>query len=216
MPVTDPNEFDWEDNTRPNVPWSKAIIYETHVKGFTRLNSGIPKELRRTFEGMGHKTSVDYLKSLGITSVELMPVHYFPDDKHLLDNGLRNFWGYNTLNFFSPASRYYGPKGIQCFRNMVRAYHDAGLEVILDVVYNTRPRAMSSAPPSPSRASTISPTTGRCQVSIAITSMTPVPGTPSILRIRACCTANHGFAALLDRIHACRRFPLRSWYDPGS
>lgn len=134
--VIDPHEFDWQDNNRPDIPWSQAIIYETHVKGFTQLNSALPQALRGNFEGMGHKATVDYIKSLGITSVELLPVHWFPDDQHLLDRGLKNFWGYNTLGFFAPASRYYGPKGIQGFRDMVRAFHDAGIEVILDVVYN--------------------------------------------------------------------------------
>lgn len=117
-------------------PWSKTIVYETHVKGFTQLNSAIPGELRGTFDGLGHKAAVDYIKNLGITSVELLPIHWFPDDQHLLDKGLKNFWGYNSLGFFAPASRYYGPSRIQGFRDMVRAFHDAGVEVILDVVYN--------------------------------------------------------------------------------
>jgi len=134
--VVNPNEFDWQDNNRPNIPWSQTIIYETHVKGFTQLNSALPQALRGNFEGMGHKATVDYIKNLGITSVELLPIHWFPDDQHLLDRGLKNFWGYNTLGFFAPASRYFGPKGIQGFRDMVRAFHDAGIEVILDVVYN--------------------------------------------------------------------------------
>ncbi|WP_152339391.1 glycogen debranching protein GlgX [Pseudorhizobium flavum] len=134
--VVDPNGFDWHEANRPNVPWASAIVYETHVKGFTQLNPALPQELRGTFDGMGHAASVDYIRSLGITSVELMPVHYFPDDQHLLDKGLHNFWGYNTLGFFAPASRYYGPRGLEGFREMVRNYHDAGIEVILDVVYN--------------------------------------------------------------------------------
>lgn len=122
--------------TRPEIPWSKTIFYETHVKGFTQLHSSVPQELRGTFEGLGHKNIVDYVKSLGITSIELLPVHWFPDDAHLLDKGLKNFWGYNTLAFFAPANRYFGPRGIDGFRDMVRAFHDAGIEVILDVVYN--------------------------------------------------------------------------------
>ena len=134
--VIDPDEFNWHDENRPSIAWSDAVIYETHVKGFTQLNPALPEELRGTFEGMGHPASVNYIKDLGITSVELLPVHWFPDDQHLLDKGLKNFWGYNTLAFFAPASRYYGPAGIQGFRDMVRAYHDAGIEVILDVVYN--------------------------------------------------------------------------------
>ncbi|QLP48105.1 glycogen debranching protein GlgX [Klebsiella michiganensis] len=134
--VIDPDAFDWQGENRPNVPWPKTVIYETHVKGFTRLNPALPQALRGTFEGLGHQASVDYIKSLGITSVELLPVHWFPDDRHLLDRGLKNFWGYNTLGFFAPASRYYGPEGIAGFRDMVRAFHDASIEVILDVVYN--------------------------------------------------------------------------------
>lgn len=134
--VIDPDAFDWQGENRPNVPWPKTVIYETHVKGFTRLNPALPQALRGTFEGLGHQASVDYIKSLGITSVELLPVHWFPDDRHLLDRGLKNFWGYNTLGFFAPASRYYGPESIAGFRDMVRAFHDAGIEVILDVVYN--------------------------------------------------------------------------------
>ena len=134
--VIDPDAFDWQGENRPNVPWPKTVIYETHVKGFTRLNPALPQALRGTFEGLGHQASVDYIKSLGITSVELLPIHWFPDDRHLLDRGLKNFWGYNTLGFFAPASRYYGPAGIAGFRDMVRAFHDAGIEVILDVVYN--------------------------------------------------------------------------------
>ncbi|HBM3271672.1 glycogen debranching protein GlgX [Klebsiella michiganensis] len=134
--VVDPDAFGWQGENRPDVPWPYAVIYETHVKGFTQRNPALPPELRGTFEGLGHQASVDYIKSLGITSVELLPVHWFPDDRHLLDRGLKNFWGYNTLGFFAPASRYYGPAGIAGFRDMVRAFHDAGIEVILDVVYN--------------------------------------------------------------------------------
>jgi len=134
--VINPDEFDWQDNNRPNVSWPETVVYEAHVKGFTQLNPAIPEELRGTYEGMGHVASVDYIKSLGITSVELLPIHWFPDDQHLLDKGLKNFWGYNSLGFFAPASRYFGPQGIQGFRDMVRAFHEAGIEVILDVVYN--------------------------------------------------------------------------------
>ncbi|MFN7008864.1 MAG: glycogen debranching protein GlgX [Allorhizobium sp.] len=120
----------------PEIAWADTIVYETHVKGFTKLNPAIPEHLRGTFEGLGHKAAVDYIKSLGITSIELLPIHAFPDDSHLLDKGLRNYWGYNTLGFFAPASRYYGPNGLKGVREMVRAFHDAGIEVILDVVYN--------------------------------------------------------------------------------
>ena len=133
--VVDPR-ISREYNGSPNMPWAETIVYETHVKGFTKLNPAIPEDLRGTFEGLGHKAAVDYVKSLGITSIELLPVHAFPDDSHLVENGLRNYWGYNTIGFFAPATRYYGPKGLTGFRDMVRAFHDAGIEVILDVVYN--------------------------------------------------------------------------------
>jgi len=134
--VADPNAVDWQGDKHPQVPWANTILYETHVKGFTKLNPAIPENLRGTFEGLGHKAAVDYIRSLGITSVELMPIHAFPDDSQLLDRGLKNFWGYNTIGFFAPAERYYGPNGIRGFRDMVRAFHDANIEVILDVVYN--------------------------------------------------------------------------------
>ena len=134
--VIDPNDYDWGNDKKPDVSWSKTIFYETHVKGFTKLHPSVPENLRGTYEGLGHKDIVDYIKSLGVTSVELLPIHSFPDDSHLLEKGLKNFWGYNSLGFFSPASRYYGPKGMAGFRDMVRAFHDGGIEVILDVVYN--------------------------------------------------------------------------------
>lgn len=134
--VIDPKDYDWSSDARPNIPWSKTIFYETHVKGFTKLHPALPEELKGTYDGLGHKDVVGYIKSLGITSIELLPTHYFPDDSHLLDKGLKNFWGYNSLGFFAPASRYYGPRAMAGFRDMVRSFHDAGIEVILDVVYN--------------------------------------------------------------------------------
>ncbi|NSY14788.1 glycogen debranching protein GlgX [Agrobacterium vitis] len=134
--VIDPTDHDWKKDAKPNLPWSKTIFYETHVKGFTKLHPAVPEKLRGTFEGLGDKAIIDYVKSLGITSIELLPIHFFPDDSHLIDKGLHNYWGYNSLAFFAPASRYYGPNGIAGFRDMVRAFHDGGIEVILDVVYN--------------------------------------------------------------------------------
>ncbi|NEI73191.1 glycogen debranching protein GlgX [Rhizobium lusitanum] len=134
--IIDSSQYDWKGDVRPLIPWSRTIFYETHVKGFTQLHPAVPEDLRGTFEGLGHAKIVDYVKSLGLTSIELLPIHWFPDDAHLLDKGLKNFWGYNTLGFFAPASRYYGPRGIAGFRDMVRAFHDGGVEVILDVVYN--------------------------------------------------------------------------------
>lgn len=134
--VIDCNVFDWGSDAPPEVDWPRTILYETHVKGFTRLHPSVPEKLRGTYEGMAHRDVVEYLRSLGITSVEVLPIHWFADDAHLVARGLRNYWGYNTLGFFAPASRYYGPKGMAGLQNMVRALHDGGIEVILDVVYN--------------------------------------------------------------------------------
>ena len=121
---------------RPLTPWPQTVIYECHVKGFTWLHPAVPKPLRGTFAGMAQPKVIAYLKSLGITSVELMPVHAFIDEYHIHGKGLRNYWGYNSLNFFCPHPGYLGAGGRAGFRDMVNRFHDAGLEVILDVVYN--------------------------------------------------------------------------------
>jgi isoamylase len=138
--VVTTSHFDWENDRPPLTPLHDSVIYELHVKGFTARHPEIPEELRGTYAGLGHPVAVDYLKKLGITAVELMPVHEFVDDKHLLDQGLRNYWGYNSINYFAPECRYSasGDRGEQIgeFKAMVRALHRAGIEVILDVVYN--------------------------------------------------------------------------------
>ncbi|ATN37729.1 glycogen debranching enzyme GlgX (plasmid) [Rhizobium sp. ACO-34A] len=134
--VIDPAAWTWAGDRKPGISWPQTIFYEMHVKGFTQLDHAIPANLRGTFEGLAHSKVVDYVKSLGVTSVELLPIHAFPDEAYLLDKGLRNYWGYNTLGFFSPAPRYYGPRGLAGVLDMVRAFHDANIEVILDVVYN--------------------------------------------------------------------------------
>ena len=138
--VVTTSHFDWENDRPPMTPLNDTIIYEMHVKGFTAQHPEIPNELRGTYAGLAHPVAVEYLKKLGISAVELMPVHEFIDDKFLLDRGLRNYWGYNSINFFSPESRYSasGDRGEQIgeFKAMVRALHRAGIEVILDVVYN--------------------------------------------------------------------------------
>ena len=121
---------------RPQIPWSETIFYEANVRGFTMRHPAIDESDRGTFNGMRNKEVLAYLKALGITSLELMPVHDFVDEYHLVSNGLRNFWGYNTLAFFAPSQRYAIADPVAEFRNMVRDIHDAGLEVILDVVYN--------------------------------------------------------------------------------
>ncbi len=136
--VVDPN-FDWRgEYRRRNVPWDHTIVYETHVKGFTKLNPKVDEKLRGFYAGLGSKPVVDYIRSLGVTTVELLPVHTFIDDSYLLDKGLKNYWGYNSIGFFAPDPRYAAdvPNSLREFKEMIARLHDAGLEVILDVVYN--------------------------------------------------------------------------------
>src|SRR5205823_7318938 len=103
--VIDP-AFTWGGDRRPDTPWNRTIIYESHVKGLTKLHPGVPEELRGTYLGLASDPIVDHLLALGVTAIELMPVHYFVDDRHLIDRGLRNYWGYNSINFLSPDVRY--------------------------------------------------------------------------------------------------------------
>ncbi|HEY6078848.1 MAG TPA: glycogen debranching protein GlgX [Polyangiaceae bacterium] len=137
--VIDPS-FDWEGDRAPQVPMRRAIIYEAHVKGLTKLNSDIPENLRGTYSGVAHPAMIAYLKELGVTTIELMPIHAFVDDQHLLDKGLRNYWGYNSIGFFAPDVRYRSQNEpaseVREVKQMVKALHRAGIEVILDVVYN--------------------------------------------------------------------------------
>ncbi|CAB3796703.1 glycogen debranching protein GlgX [Pararobbsia alpina] len=128
--------FAWDNPTRVRVPWDRTIFYETHVRGFTKRHPTVPEKLRGTFGGLAHKPVIDYIRSLGVTSVELMPIHAFVNDSHLLDKGLTNYWGYNTIGFFAADPRYYSDGSVGEFKKMVDRFHDAGLEVILDVVYN--------------------------------------------------------------------------------
>jgi glycogen operon protein len=136
--VVDPN-FDWRgEPRRVFTPWDRTILYEAHVKGFTALHPALPEHLRGTYAGLGAQAVVDYVKALGVTSVELLPIHTFLDDAYLLDKGLRNYWGYNSIGFFAPDPRYASdrPNTLREFKEMVARFHDTGLEVILDVVYN--------------------------------------------------------------------------------
>ncbi len=137
--VVDP-AFTWGDDRSPRTPWHKTVIYETHVRGFTQLHPDIPEPLRGTYLGLASEPAISYLKELGITAVELMPVQYFLNDRHLVDRGLTNYWGYNTLGYFAPDPRYANAsddgKSVREFKQMVHALHGAGIEVILDVVYN--------------------------------------------------------------------------------
>ena len=133
--VIDP-AFTWGREQAPRVSWERTVFYETHVRGYTMLPPAVPENLRGTFSGMSNKAVIDYIKSLGVTSVELLPIHAYVDDDFLLQKGLRNYWGYNTIGFFAPQPRYMATPVVNEFKEMVAKFHDAGIEVILDVVYN--------------------------------------------------------------------------------
>ena len=138
--VTDGASFDWGDDRQPRVPANQTVVYETHVKGFTATHPDVPEDIRGTYAGLAHPAAIRHLVDLGVTSVELLPVHQFVQDSHLVERGMRNYWGYNSIGFFAPHGEYAaaGDAGQQVdeFKSMVKALHEAGLEVILDVVYN--------------------------------------------------------------------------------
>jgi isoamylase len=128
--------FTWGNDARPQVPWESAIVYEAHVKGLTMQRDDVPPGMRGLFGGLTAPGLLAHLKRLGVTSIELLPIHAFVDDRHLVERGLRNYWGYNSLGFFAPESRYCGEGGVDTFKNMVSRLHAEGIEVFLDVVYN--------------------------------------------------------------------------------
>jgi isoamylase len=132
--------FDWGNDRSPGIPMHETVIYELHVKGFTRLHPHVPPDQRGTYAGMTHPAVIDHLLGLGVTTVELQPVHQFVHDHHLVEKGLRNYWGYNSIGFFAPHNEYAATNRIggqvEEFKQMVRVLHEAGIEVILDVVYN--------------------------------------------------------------------------------
>nr|WP_238442250.1 glycogen debranching protein GlgX [Streptomyces pratensis] len=134
------DDDDWAEDRRPKTPWADSVIYELHVRGFTKLHPDIPPELRGTYAGLAHPAAIGHLRRLGVTAVELLPVHQFAHEDHLLRRGLHNYWGYNSIGYFAPHAGYAasGTAGRQVgeFKQMVRALHAAGIEVILDVVYN--------------------------------------------------------------------------------
>ncbi|MBN3757102.1 glycogen debranching protein GlgX [Paraburkholderia sp. Tr-20389] len=130
--------FNWTHPTRIRVPWDRTIVYETHVRGYTKLHPGVPEAMRGTFDGLAQKAVIDHIRRIGATTIELLPVHSFVNDQYLLDKGLTNYWGYNTIGFFAADPRYFarGPGAIDEFKEMIDRLHDGGLELILDVVYN--------------------------------------------------------------------------------
>jgi isoamylase len=132
--------FDWADDRHPRTPYHETVIYEAHVRGLTLRHPGVPEELRGTYAGLAHPAVIEHLQGLGVTAVELMPVHQFLSEHHLVERGLRNYWGYNTIAYFAPHAAYAASTShanqVPEFKAMVRALHQAGIEVILDVVYN--------------------------------------------------------------------------------
>ncbi len=142
--------FDWSDDRPPRWAWNDTIVYEVHVKGFTKRHLGIPENLRGTYAGLASPPAIQYFKSLGITAVELLPIHQFVHSQHLTDRGLRNYWGYDSIGFFAPHNEYsaYGQRGDQVreFKWMVKTLHQAGIEVILDVVFNHTPEGNHLGP----------------------------------------------------------------------
>jgi isoamylase len=134
------NRFDWQGDRRPNTPFDKTVIYETHVKGFTMRHPGVREDLRGTYAGLASEAAIEHLQSLGVTAVELLPIHHIADESFLADRGLTNYWGYSTIGYLAPHSAYAatGIRGqeVREFKGMVKALHAAGIEVILDVVYN--------------------------------------------------------------------------------
>ena len=142
--VQEPDTFDWGTSKKPRIGMDHAVIYEAHAKGISKLNPDLPDELRGTYAGLAHESTIGYLKDLGVTTVQLLPIHQFVSEQRLIKQGLTNYWGYNTLNFFTPHAAYatreaqFGGTGavLREFKGMVKLLHEAGLEVILDVVYN--------------------------------------------------------------------------------
>jgi glycogen operon protein len=133
--VVDP-AFSWGDDRAPRTPWQDTVIYELHVKGFTQLHPGVPEQLRGTYAGLAAPAPIEHLKRLGVTAVELLPIHAFVDEKRLLQHGLRNYWGYASIGYFAPEMRYSATGSLGEVKTMVKTLHSAGIEVILDVVYN--------------------------------------------------------------------------------
>jgi isoamylase len=144
--------FPWGGDRRPHTPWEDTVIYELHVKGFTAQHPDIPAELRGTYAGLAHPAAISYLKNLGVTAVELLPIHHFVTEPALQERGMKNYWGYNSIGFFAPHANYathtgrLGGNQVREFKSMVRALHAAGIEVILDVVYNHTGEAKPDGP----------------------------------------------------------------------
>ena len=204
--------FDWGDDRPPAHTWEDTVLYELHVKGFTKRHPGVPPELRGTYAGLAHPAAIEHLTSLGVTAVELLPVHHFVSERHLAHQRLSNYWGYNSLGYFAPHAAYAasGSRGQQVgeFKAMVKALHEAGLEVILDVVYNHTAEGNHEGPTLcfrglDNRSYYQLQPDRRYYADYTGTRQHPRPVPPA----RA--AAGHGLAALLGAGDARRRLPLR-------
>ena len=181
--------FNWgRREIRPNIPWEDTIIYEAHVKGLTQKRDDVPPNLRGTYGGLSSPAMIEHLKKLGVTTVELLPIHAFVDDRILVEKKLANYWGYNTLSFFAPEPRYAQDNALDAFRTTVARLHDAGIEVMLDVVYNHTAEGNHLGP-------TLSLPRHRQRLLLlaeaattrATTTISPAAATRSTSPIRACC-----------------------------
>ena len=210
--------FPWGDDHRPSVPWADTVIYELHVRGFTMQHPGIPAELRGTYAGLAHPAAIGYLTSLGVTAVELMPIHHFVAEPGIQRRGMTNYWGYNSIGFFAPHEPYSSRKGNQVreFKAMVRALHAAGIEVILDVVYNHTAEGEPDGPMLSFRGidnhgyyrhDVNDPSQVRRLHRVREHLRLP-PGIPA--------SVDHGLAAVLDHRDARRRLPLRPGLGAGA
>ncbi len=181
--------FVWGNDHPLRTPLEDSVIYEVHVKGFTMRHPEVPEELRGTYAGLASAPALEHLERLGVTAVELLPVHQHVDDRYLVNLGLSNYWGYNTIGFFAPDGRYSATgEPVSEFKTMVKRLHDAGIEVILDVVYNHTGEGNQQGPRSASAASTTRRTTASTRRTRGTTSTTPGPATRWTRPPRACCS----------------------------
>lgn len=184
--------FDWGADRSPNRPYHETVIYEAHVKGMTMTHPEVPEELRGTYSGIAHPAVVDHLKALGITAIELMPVHQFLHDRVLLDQGLRNYWGYNSFGYLAPHNEYAtmdrAGSAVTEFKAMVRALHAEGIEVILDVVYNHTAEGDHRGRHSGSEVSTTPPIIAWSTTTPRTTWITRAPATASTCAIHTPCS----------------------------
>ena len=185
--------FTWGDDRPPRTPWHETVIYEAHVKGFTKLNEAVPAAIRGTYAGFASEAAIAHLKTLGVTAVELLPVFHHLDDRHLLESNRSNYWGYNTKAFFAPDTRYSSTgtsdDTVREFKSMVRTLHVAGFEVILDVVYNHTCEGNQLGPTLSWRGIDNASYYRLMPDDSVITRTSPVAAIRSICGSRACCNS---------------------------